>query len=211
MLLKSINDSFALAERKKWDRVYWAIDIHGTIVKPTYSNEQNDSFYTGALAVLHELSNRPDICLILYSCSYPDKIEYYINKFKKLGIVFDYVNCNPEVKDNDYSSYKEKFYFNVILDDKAGFDPETDWSVVQEGLDNNHILTHVKNEYGLEYHVMNIQEDYYLHTKKEDIPRLKKALILEDNKDRQKAFKNLLIFKHKHPKFHLLFRVRKGL
>ena len=44
MIEKAIKDSFALAKRKNWNRVYWAIDIHGTIVKPTYSSTIPDTF-----------------------------------------------------------------------------------------------------------------------------------------------------------------------
>ena len=33
--------------------------------------------------------------------------------------------------------FEKKFYFNILLDDKAGFDPETDWSVIKEYLNKN--------------------------------------------------------------------------
>jgi hypothetical protein len=43
------------------------------------------------------------------------------------GIAFDYVNSNPEVPDTETGNFTDKFYFNFLIDDKAGFDAETDW------------------------------------------------------------------------------------
>ena len=140
MLLKSINDSFVLAKAKGWKRVYWAIDLHGVIVKSTYDSSIPDTFYPRAIPVLKQLSKRTDICLILFTCSYPDKCDHYIEMFKEIGILFDYVNKNPEIKDNAYSCYESKVYYNVFLEDKAGFDPATDWDVVEEGLKINRPL-----------------------------------------------------------------------
>ena len=137
MLLKSINDSFELAKKKSWKRVYWAIDLHGVIVKSTYDSSIPDTFFSKALPTLKTLSKRTDICLILHTCSYPATIDKYLEIFRSLGVIFTYANENPEIKDNEYSCYVNKVYYNVFLDDKAGFDPETDWDVVEEGLKIN--------------------------------------------------------------------------
>jgi hypothetical protein len=50
--------------------------------------------------------------------------------FKANGISFDMVNSNSETKNNELSCFDEKTYFNVGIDDKFGFDAETDWEVV---------------------------------------------------------------------------------
>ena len=140
MLSKSINDSFELAKKKDWKRVYWAIDIHGVVIKPTYDSNKPDVFYDKAIPVLKQLSKRTDICLIMFTCSYQTTIDKYIEIFQGLGILFDYVNSNPEIVDNEYSSYKDKVYYNVFLEDKAGFDPLTDWDVVEQSLIDNRPL-----------------------------------------------------------------------
>jgi hypothetical protein len=51
------------------------------------------------------------------------------------GIVIDYVNENPECVDTKLATFTDKFYFNVILDDKAGFEGDTDWALVSSELD----------------------------------------------------------------------------
>ena len=47
---------------------------------------------------------------------------------KKDGIEFSYINENPEVAGKtEWGDFDTKMYANVLLDDKAGFDPEEDW------------------------------------------------------------------------------------
>ena len=43
------------------------------------------------------------------------------------NINFDYINENPEINSNKLSDFSKKFYFNIGLDDKCGFDAEQDW------------------------------------------------------------------------------------
>ena len=75
------------------------------------------------------LSKRSDICLILNTCSHPHEIEKYLEFFKARDIHFKYVNENPEVPNNALGCYDDKFYFNILLEDKAGF-IESDWYVI---------------------------------------------------------------------------------
>ena len=56
----------------------------------------------------------------------------YLEYFKSCDIHFDYVNKNPEVTNAGYGFYDHKPYFNVLFEDKAGFDPFTDWKKVIE-------------------------------------------------------------------------------
>jgi hypothetical protein len=42
-------------------------------------------------------------------------------------INIDYINSNPDVVNTEYGDFSRKPYFNIIIDDKAGFEPETDW------------------------------------------------------------------------------------
>jgi len=131
MITRAIKNSFRLAKEKNWQRTYWAFDIHGTILKPTYRvGAMSTEFYPHAKEVLKLLANDKSIVKILYTCSYPHEIKQYLTFFEEHGIHFDYVNSNTDVSDGGYGYYQQKFYFNVLLDDKAGFDGETDWGEI---------------------------------------------------------------------------------
>ena len=134
-LIKSIDNAFRKAKKKGWDCVYVLIDIHETIVKPNYSKEEiPKDFYPHAKEVLQELSDRKDIVLILYTCSWPKEIEKYFDFFAENGISFKYANENPDVKSavGGYGHYETKPYCDLLLEDKAGFDYETDWIIVRD-------------------------------------------------------------------------------
>lgn len=140
MISNAIQNAYEMARNRGWDHLYWAIDIHGTILKPNYSKGIPTEFYPDAEYVLKKLSNRKDSTLILYTCSHPEEIQEYLEFFKNKGIEFKYVNSNPEVPNNAYGYFKEKFYFNILCEDKAGFDPFQDWLVINENLDLIKIL-----------------------------------------------------------------------
>jgi hypothetical protein len=132
MITRAIENCLRNAKEKGWEKTYWAFDIHGTILKPNYKRDEiSREFYPHAIEVLQLLSKRTDIVKILYTCSYPHEIEQYIEYFAKHGIHFDHINKNPEVADGGYGYYNDKFYFNVLMDDKAGFDGETDWAEIK--------------------------------------------------------------------------------
>ena len=128
MITRAIENCFRLAKERNWKRTYWAFDVHGTILRPSYKKgEISTEFYPYAMEALQLLSKEKDIVKILYTCSYPDEILEYIEYFATFDIRFDAINRNPEVIDGGYGYYQDKFYFNVLMDDKAGFDGETDW------------------------------------------------------------------------------------
>jgi hypothetical protein len=133
MITRAIENCLANASIKGWTKIYWAFDIHGTILKPTYKGGVlSDEFYPYAKEVLQLLSKRTDVVRILYTCSYPSEIVHYLKYFESNGIHFDYVNENPDVCAGAYGHYDRKFYFNVLFEDKAGFDPLTDWEEVYQ-------------------------------------------------------------------------------
>lgn len=133
MIISAIENCLRTAKAKGWAKTYWAFDIHGTILKPNYkTNEISTEFYPYAKEVFQKLNERKDIVKILYTCSYPHEIKQYLEYFAKYDIHFDYINQNPEIADGGYGYYKDKFYFNVLMDDKAGFDGEVDWKLILE-------------------------------------------------------------------------------
>ena len=130
MIIRAIDNAFKLMKKRNWDKIYYFIDLHGTVVKSNYSTDDIPrDYYPGAKEGLQYLTNRDDIVLIMYTCSHPHEIVKYVEYFKESGIVFDYINENPEVKTdlNGYGNYDKKPYMSVLMDDKAGFDGETDW------------------------------------------------------------------------------------
>ena len=124
---------FTYKEKRNWDKTYWAFDIHGTILKPNYTyGNTPDEFYPMAKETLQFISKLPDVCMFLYTCSHPHEILEYLQLFRTNNINFQYVNENPEVPTdpNGYGCYDKKPYMNVLFEDKAGFDPLTDWPEV---------------------------------------------------------------------------------
>jgi len=120
-----------------WPEVYWCIDLHGTII-PTGkdSDDKTDEleFYPHAKEVLQWLSNRKDIILILWTSTPFYRTKDVLTWLIKNNINFEYVNENPHAKDTSRSDFSKKFYFNVLLDDRAGFEAETDWELIKNEL-----------------------------------------------------------------------------
>lgn len=131
-VLKAIDRAFKNMEKRGWDKIFIYFDIHETILYPDYTNKEPRKFYPHAEDVLRYLSKRPDVEIGLFTCSYPQEINSYKKFFAEHDIVFKYANKNPDVSDTTYGYYEDKPYFNVLFEDKAGFDAETDWLLVKE-------------------------------------------------------------------------------
>lgn len=130
-----VNHFGSLKKHTSWDFVYYALDLHGTVLIPNYeAGNIPKEFYPYAKEVLLMLSDRDDVVMFMYTCSHPHEREEYVEYFKELGIDFKWVNENPEVltQNNGYGHYDDKPYFNVLLEDKAGFDPLEDWEDIRD-------------------------------------------------------------------------------
>jgi len=128
-----LKNHFEIKEKRGWDKTYWFFDIHGTVIKPNYkANDIPTEFYPHAKEALQFISELDDIVMVLYTCSHPHEIEQYLKLFEENNIRFKYVNENPEVPTdiNGYGCYDKKPYMNVLFEDKAGFDPNTEWNLV---------------------------------------------------------------------------------
>lgn len=129
-IIKALDSAYKAKKTKGWDKMYFFFDIHATIIKPNYKyGDIPTEFYPHALDTLRLISSMDDICMIMYTCSHPHEIQQYVELFKNNGVIFDYINENPEVKtqENGYGCYDKKPYMNVLFEDKSGFDGETDW------------------------------------------------------------------------------------
>lgn len=135
MITRAVLNCISHARTKGWDKTYWAFDIHGTILKPTFQSAVlSTEFYPYAKDVMQLISRQSNIVRILYTCSYPHEIAGYLRFFATHGIHFDYVNENPEISAGAYGHYERKFYFNVLFEDKSGFNPLMDWKEVYRQL-----------------------------------------------------------------------------
>lgn len=115
--------------KQQWYESYFLIDMHGVIIRPNHKDELVNrlDFYDFAQRSLQMLTNRPDIRTILYTCSHDYQIRHYVNLLGLHNIEFDYINDNPEIGEGDYGDYTHKPYFDVYLDDKAGFNADEEW------------------------------------------------------------------------------------
>lgn len=149
-IIKSFEDAFGRSKAKGWDRIYVMVDLHGTIFKPCYHNEEKFEYYPWAKKTLQLMSKFKldegkytfNIVLILWTSSTNESLMPYFEKFKNDEINFSYINENPDVvalaSDPKSSSFINKYYFNVGLDDKFGFDPEHDWAEIYKFLFNKY-------------------------------------------------------------------------
>ena len=136
-IVRSFETAFKRMKEKCWDKIYILVDIHDTVFEATYSKDEYYRWFPYAKEALHLMSINPRISLILWSSSYTDAIEKYINTFEKSKIHFDMVNVNKETEDNELSCFAQKTYFNVGIDDKFGFDARVDWEMIYHYLDDS--------------------------------------------------------------------------
>lgn len=136
------SNTIDIGEEKGWDTIYIAIDWHDTITESTYDNTTALKFTTNALKALQLLSFIPKFKLILFTSSYMPKCMELIDVLATHNITIDWVNENPEVENTDFGDFSSKFYYNILLDDKAGFKPDDDWGDVIE-----FVVNYITKEY----------------------------------------------------------------
>lgn len=128
-----IHELFTRSFEKEWYETYWVIDIHSTVIEPSYDlNDKSVNYYEYAKEVLQIMTERDDIRTIMWTSSFPNEIDEYIRQFKRDCIMFNNINENPDISSNNgnFGFYEKKFYFNVLFDDKAAFRPEVEWEAL---------------------------------------------------------------------------------
>lgn len=126
----ALEKAFLRKQEKGWEKIYVIVDIHDTILHACYDKGESYDYFPFAKEALQMMSSRDDICLILWSGSPIEILETYRDRFAADGIHFEYINENPEVENSAYQNFDKKLYFNVGIDDRFGFDPESDWEQV---------------------------------------------------------------------------------
>ena len=136
MNIFNIKRAFRTMRDRGWDKIYWLVDVHDVILEPDYEQDSvGGALFPNAVKVLQRLSNRKDVCLILWTCSHRHVADKMLTMFSEDDINFQYVNENPEVE-GALGDYSVKLYANVILDDKAGFEGDKDWQLVEQELND---------------------------------------------------------------------------
>ena len=129
-----------------YDTLYVALDVHGTIFKPSKKTmlEYGDGaekpsevvynigvrdefeFYPDAEECLQILSANPKVKLLLWTSTYWQANT--LRLLKEHGIEIYAINGNRDFSHSKYADFSTKFFFDILLDDKAGFDAEHDWT-----------------------------------------------------------------------------------
>ena len=135
--------AYKKAAARGWDRIYWAIDIHETVLRPSYDSKVLGDAYPHAMRALQAILSYPESRIILWSSLSPADMQRHKDHifagFTDEDKAKVYLNCNPECGETEYASFNQKFYFNILLDDKAGFEAEKDWTTVIHGLEIAHV------------------------------------------------------------------------
>lgn len=135
-LIKAIERAYKIKEERNWDTIYWAIDLHGVCLKSNYENNSFEWINEDAKECLQLIRSLKESKLIMWTSSFFDVQEEALEFFDLHDIYFDYGNQNPEISNTKTGCFDNKFYFSVLLDDKAGFDPDIDWREIYEYLNN---------------------------------------------------------------------------
>ena len=132
-IIKSIERAYSLLQERNWDTIYWAIDLHGTCIKSNYVSGEYEWINEDALKCLQLIRSLKETRIILWSSVY-SKEQLNIRKFfYENDVEVDFFNNSLE-KNTETGCFDTKFYFSILLDDKAGFDPDTDWKLIYEYL-----------------------------------------------------------------------------
>lgn len=137
MLVDAIDRAYQTMRERNWDTIYWAIDLHGVCLKSNYEQGGYQWINDLVLPGLQEIAKRPESHIILWSSAHPEEHAAIVQFFADHGIFVSGFNGNPFVADTATGCFDEKFYFSILLDDKAGFDAQDDWWMITQYLKND--------------------------------------------------------------------------
>lgn len=138
MIIKAIERAYKKAKEKQWDKLYWAIDLHGTCLKSNYELDKHEWINDDVRNCMDHILHLPESKVIIWTSTDINQKESVKDLLEEAGCI-SYWNCNPEVSNTETGCFDEKFYFDILLDDKAGFDPEIDWKVIKNWLEDERI------------------------------------------------------------------------
>ena len=83
------------------------------------------------IEALQYISSLPETKIIIWSSAFEDDVKRVFELFEQHNITPHFFNENPLVENTSTGNFDKKFYFSLLLDDKAGFDPDVDWRMVK--------------------------------------------------------------------------------
>ncbi len=130
----NLERAFRRKRETNWPFLYISVDLHDVIIEGKYSRfNEGANLLPGAREVLRYWTERPDIKMTLWTSSHPDAITDICVRLFKEGISFDWVNENPECTNGHLCDFGRKWYADVFIDDKGGFEPD-DWALIKQEL-----------------------------------------------------------------------------
>ena len=91
-ITKAFEVAFNRKIEKNWEKIYVVVDIHDTILRACYENEETYDYYPYSREALQLMTSREDICLILWSGCYDEKnipshLREYISNSKSIPTI----------------------------------------------------------------------------------------------------------------------------
>jgi hypothetical protein len=151
-IIKAVDRAYKTMKERNWNTIYWAVDLHGVCLKSNYQQGGYSWINIHARRVLKLISRLPETKIILWSSVYDLEKGDIIDFFEEHGIHVSDFNSNLSEGNTHVSDFSQKFYFSVLLDDKAGFDPETDWLAIENYLYDKGILNANEGKAGSTLH-----------------------------------------------------------
>jgi hypothetical protein len=143
MIIEVFEKAFALAKERGWKHIAVAVDLHGTVFRPTYSDELAIEYYDkaqGCLKLMSEEYEGITPLMYMYTCTPYDVQHRYMNFFRRSQYITmytkDVVQAVMKIENNSFQNFEDKPYFNVLLEDKAGFNPDRDWDIIHDYFKN---------------------------------------------------------------------------
>lgn len=135
MNIFNIQRAFEDKKRRNWKKLFVLVDVHDVILGGTCTlMNEGATYMPNAIKVLQNWSKRDDMVLILWTSSHNIPTVKVLADLEKNEVHFNYVNENPECPSTELCDFGKKFYFNVLLDDKAGFSGNEDWFLIEKEL-----------------------------------------------------------------------------
>lgn len=119
---------------EKYPHIFWKIDLHGVCLRSSYKAGEYEWINDDVVPALKEIMHCPHSKIILWSSCYEHEQEKIIKFFNDSGVQVDFFNENPMFANTEYGCFDQKFYFSILIDDKAGFDPDTEWKMIRDFL-----------------------------------------------------------------------------
>lgn len=128
-IIKAISRAYEYANQRKYPKIYIALDLHGVCFRSNYEQGGYTWINDQVVRALRSISNQSEVVIILFSSCHPEEQPIIMQFFADNGIKVAYFNENPECSNSKSGCFDSKFYYSIVIDDKAGFDPD-EWEEV---------------------------------------------------------------------------------